>query len=184
MPTSEGERYAWIDIQRGYGSDRSWYSSVNLTCISLWVLELRERSDGTFLVNSKLNSLFLGPFLSQNLSWKVIRLLSRGVREKMEVATLVFFLGGFFGQLSILVIRLRAILMLTTRLLSCIQLPPGCKPFHYKQAVLIYCINFCRDRQQLLVGEYASMPSFGWFNDQFHSVPKLAMEDLRWSSWI
>lgn len=43
----------------------------------------------------------------------------------MEVMTLVWFAGGFFGQLSIVIIRLRAILMLATQLLSCVQLPPG-----------------------------------------------------------
>lgn len=46
-------------------------------------------------------------------------------RVEMEVMTLVWFAGGFFGQLSIVIIRLRAILMLATQLLSCVQLPPG-----------------------------------------------------------
>jgi hypothetical protein len=41
----------------------------------------------------------------------------------MEIVTVFWFLGGFFGQLSVLVIRLRAILVLTQSLLSYIQLP-------------------------------------------------------------
>lgn len=42
----------------------------------------------------------------------------------MEVMTLVFFAGGFFGQLSIVVIRLRAILKFTSQLLTCVNVPP------------------------------------------------------------
>lgn len=37
--------------------------------------------------------------------------------------TLVTFLGGFFGQLSIVVVRFRAILMFTQRLFACFNLP-------------------------------------------------------------
>lgn len=58
-----------------------------------------------------------------------VREAKEGKRERkrveMEVMTLVWFAGGFFGQLSIVIIRLRAILMLATQLLSCVQLPPG-----------------------------------------------------------
>jgi len=47
----------------------------------------------------------------------------------MEVMTLVFFAGGFFGQLSIVVIRLRAILKFASQLLLCVHLPPDCEFF-------------------------------------------------------
>lgn len=47
--------------------------------------------------------------------------------SKMEVMTLVFFAGGFFGQLSIVVIRLRAILKFASQLLTCVHLPPDCE---------------------------------------------------------
>lgn len=39
----------------------------------------------------------------------------------MEILTLAFFFGGFFGQLAVIAIRLRALLMFTGRLLSCID---------------------------------------------------------------
>ena len=47
--------------------------------------------------------------------------------SKMDVMTLVFFAGGFFGQLSIVVIRLRAILKFTSQLLTCVHLPLDCE---------------------------------------------------------
>lgn len=47
--------------------------------------------------------------------------------SEMEVMTLVFFAGGFFGQLSIVVIRLRAILKFASQLLTCVHLPPDCE---------------------------------------------------------
>jgi hypothetical protein len=41
----------------------------------------------------------------------------------MEIVTVFWFLGGFFGQLSVLVIRLRPILILVQGILSYLQLP-------------------------------------------------------------
>ncbi len=49
--------------------------------------------------------------------------IGRETSRTMEIVTVFWFLGGFFGQLSVLVIRLRAILMLMQGILSYVQLP-------------------------------------------------------------
>ncbi|KAL3688621.1 hypothetical protein R1sor_014930 [Riccia sorocarpa] len=41
--------------------------------------------------------------------------------EQMELLTVAFFFGGFFGQLAVIVVRLRALLIFTGQLLSCID---------------------------------------------------------------